>query len=45
MFEQSMPLLQAGASYAPSVGINPDQIMQAAQQYLDIQNAIIRRGR
>jgi tetratricopeptide (TPR) repeat protein len=45
MFEQSLPLLQAGASYAPSVGINPDQIIQAAQQYLDIQNAIIRRGR
>jgi tetratricopeptide (TPR) repeat protein len=45
MFEQSLPLLQAGASYAPSVGINPDQIVQAAQQYLDIQNAIIRRGR
>ena len=45
MFESSLPLLQAGASYAPSVGINPDQIIQAAQQYLDIQNAIIRRGR
>jgi tetratricopeptide (TPR) repeat protein len=45
MFEQSLPLLRAGASYAPSVGINSDQIIQAAQQYLDIQNAIIRRGR
>ena len=45
MFEQAIPLLEAGASYAPSVGIPPDQIPAAARQYLDIQNAIIRRGR
>lgn len=45
VFEGSLPLLRAGASYAPSVGINPDEIIGAVQQYIDIQNAIIRRGR
>ncbi len=45
LFEASIPLLEAGASYAPSVGIPPTQIPDAARQYLDIQNAIIRRGR
>ncbi len=45
LFEQALPLLRAGASYAPTVGIPSDQIVQAAQQYLDIQNAIIKRGR
>lgn len=45
LFEQSIPLLEAGASYAPTVGIPPTQIPDAARQYLDIQNAIIRRGR
>lgn len=45
VFERSLPLLRAGASYAPSVGINPDEIIGAVQQYIDIQNAIIRRGR
>ncbi len=45
MFERALPLLQAGASYAPTVGINPDQIMDNVRQYMEIQNAIIRRGR
>ncbi|MEK9502068.1 tetratricopeptide repeat protein [Gaopeijia maritima] len=45
LFERSLPLLRAGASYAPSVGINPDQIIGNVEQYMEIQNAIIRRGR
>lgn len=45
VFQNSLPLLRAGASYAPSVGINPDEIISAVEQYMDIQNAIIRRGR
>lgn len=45
LFERSLPLLRAGASYAPTVGINPDQIIGNADQYMEIQNAIIRRGR
>ena len=45
LFERSLPLLRAGASYAPSVGINPDQIIGNVDQYIEIQNAIIRRGR
>lgn len=45
LFENSLPLLRAGSSYAPSVGINPDQIIGNVEQYMEIQNAIIRRGR
>lgn len=44
-FQQAVPLLQAGASYAPQVGVDPNQIIQATQQYIEIQEAIIRRGR
>ena len=44
-FQQAVPLLQAGASYAPQVGVDPNQIIQATQQYIEIQQAIIRRGR
>jgi hypothetical protein len=44
-FQQAVPLLQAGASYAPQVGVDPNQIIQATNQYIEIQQAIIKRGR
>lgn len=44
-FQDALPLLRAGASYAPEVGVNADQIIDATQQYIEIQEAIIKRGR
>jgi tetratricopeptide (TPR) repeat protein len=44
-FQDALPLLRAGASYAPEVGVNADQIIEATQQYIEIQEAIIKRGR
>lgn len=45
LFERSLPLVRSGASYAPTVGVNTEQIIGAIEQYIEIQNAIIRRGR
>lgn len=45
IFERSLPLLRAGSTYAPTVGVNSGQIIGNIEQYIEIQNAIIRRGR
>ncbi len=45
MFEQALKYFQASKSYADKQpSINYGQMVQAAQTYIDIQNAIIKRG-
>ena len=45
IFQQSIPLFEAGRPYAATVdSINLTEILNAAQTYVEIQDAIIRRG-
>lgn len=46
LFQQAHRLFQAGSAYASTQpSINIDNFLQATQQYIEIQEAIIRRGR
>ena len=45
VFQQALRLFEAGRAYAATVAsINLTEILTAAQTYVDIQDAIIRRG-
>ena len=45
MFQEARQLFQASRSYADRTqGVNYEQLIQATDQYLEIQDAIIRRG-
>lgn len=45
MFQQARRLLQASQGYARRNNINVQQLLSATDQYIDIQEAVIRRGR
>jgi TolA-binding protein len=45
MFEQALDLFAYAGDYPTSVNVNMTQLVQAASTYIEIQNAVIRRGR
>lgn len=44
-FQQALSLLQKSGNYPKSVNVNMDQLTQAVNTYIEIQEAIIKRGR
>ena len=44
-FNEAISLLQQSGDYPSSVNVNLAQLLENAQTYIDIQDAIIRRGR
>jgi hypothetical protein len=44
-FNEAVGLLQQAGGYPESVGVNLQQLLDNAQTYIEIQDAIIKRGR
>ena len=45
MFEQALDLFASAGGYPTSVNVNMSQLLDATNTYIEIQNAVIRRGR
>jgi hypothetical protein len=45
LFEEALDLFAAAGSYPSSVNVNMAQLVDATNTYIEIQNAMIRRGR
>jgi hypothetical protein len=45
MFEEALGLFASVETYATTINVNMAQLVQATNTYIEIQNAVIRRGR